>query len=283
MWNELIDVGSPLFRRPEPGEAGRPTPGMRETDEAVAGRERALLEHAASCRACGQIALRYQMLGRALRTWGPPPDAPAGLADRILAAVAEQTLPRSRLATGTTRARRFWRVGLPMAAAAAAIAAAITVGLLSRLVIEPARRMQPGPLAATIPAPIRDLDGAGGQMLNTALADATDATWDLARSASEPAARISRQVFDAAISLEGTPAQPRIGGGAVPESVTGLSLDALAYDSAAAVATLQQVGDHLASGVKPLSSTARQAFGFLLGPARPKPEVRAQLPAARGA
>jgi hypothetical protein len=283
MWNELIDEGSPLFRRQEPGETGRPTAGTRETDEAAAGRERALLDHAASCRSCGQVALRYQVLGRALRAWGPPPDAPAGLADRILAAVATHTLPRSRQSTGTARARRFWRVGLPMAAAAAAIAAAITVGLLSQLVIEPAGRILPGPSAAKIPAPIRDPDGAGGPMLNTALADATDATWDLARSASEPAARISRQVFDAAISLEGTPAQPRFGGGAVPESVTGLSLDALAYDSAAAVATLQQVGDHLASGVKPLSSTARQAFGFLLGPARPKPEVRAQLPAARGA
>ena len=120
-------------------------------------------------------------------------------------------------------------------------------------------------------------------MLNSALADATDATWDLARVASEPAARISRQVFDAAVSPERAPAQPGVAGDAIPESGTVLSLDALASDSAAAVATLQQVGDHLASGVKPLSSTARQAFGFLLGPARPKPDARPHAPVARGA
>ena len=238
-----------------------------------------------SCRACGQIALRYQMLGRALRTWGPPPDAPAGLADRILAAVAEQTLPRSRLAdrhhagsSGSGGSACRWPPQPPQSRLRSPSVCC------SRLVIEPARRMQPGPVAATIPAPIRDLDGApGGPDAQHGPGRRDRATWDLARSASEPAARISRQVFDAAISPEGTLAQPGLRGGAVPESVTGLSLDALAYDSAAAVATLQQVGDHLATGVKPLSSTARQAFGFLLGPARPKPEVRAHSPAARGA
>ena len=283
MWNELIDARSPLFRPPEPVRAGRPTPGTRETDESAAGRERALLDHAASCSACGQVAQRYQVLARRSAPGGRRPMHQPGWRIESWPRCPRRLCLDRAPSIGTVRARRFWRIGLPMAAAAAAIAAAITVGLLSRQVIDPARRMQPGPLAATIPAPNREPDAAAGQMLNTALADATDATWDLARSASEPAARISRQVFDAAISPEGTPAQTRIGSGAVPESATVLSLDAFASDSAAAVATLQQVGDHLASGVRPLSSTARQAFGFLLGPARPKPEARGHLPGARGA
>ncbi len=284
LWNELIDAGSPLFPGPDTGLAGTPAPGVRATDGAAAGRERGLLEHAANCRRCGQTVMRYQVLGRALRAWGPPPDAPAGLADRILAAIPANTLPRSRPRTGTPGVRRFWQVGFPMAAAAAMIAAAITVGLFSRLMIDRTRPVQqPSPSVAGIPALSRDPDAAVGTKFNIALADATDATWDLARSASEPAARIGRQVFDAATSPERTVPRSGIAVGAVPDSVTGLSLDALAPDSAAAAATLQQVGDHLASGVRPLSSTARQAFGFLLGPARPKPDVRAHAPGARGA
>jgi len=170
-----------------------------------------------------------------------------------------------------------------MAAAAAAITAAITVGLLSRLTIDRSRRMPPGPSVAMISVESRDPDSVRGELLNTALADATDATWDLARLASEPAARIGRQVFDAATSPERTPSPPGVVVGAMPDSVSVPSLGTLAPDSAAAVATLQQVGDHLASGVRPLSSTARQAFGFLLGPTRPKPEARAHSPGARGA
>ncbi len=44
------------------------------------------------------------------------------------------------------------------------------------------------------------------------------------------------------------------------------TLDPLGPDAAGASDVLQQVGDRLAAGVRPLSSTARHAFGFLLGP-----------------
>ena len=63
-WNELLDTCAPVA-----------------TD-----RERALLAHAAVCATCREVAERYQGLRRALSAWGPPP-APAGSAERILAAV----------------------------------------------------------------------------------------------------------------------------------------------------------------------------------------------------
>ena len=116
-----------------------------------------------------------------------------------------------------------------------------------------------------------------------ALADATAATWDLARSASEPAARISRQVLDAATEPEHDPGPAAALPAPIAATVSVPSLDSLAPDSAAAATMLQQVGDRLATGVRPLSDTARHAFGFLLGPALAKPEVPANPPAQKGA
>ncbi len=128
-----------------------------------------------------------------------------------------------------------------------------------------------------LPAKNTGVNPSQSPRLNEALASASEATWDLARSASEPAARLSRQFLDAAGDLD----NPRQSGNSAAVSVP--SLDSFTPDSASAVETIQQVGDRLASGVRPLSSSARQAFGFLLGPPPPKPEVRANPPAARGA
>jgi hypothetical protein len=155
--------------------------------------------------------------------------------------------------------------------------AIITTALVTRISIN--RYRDHDRLASAIPghSASGSFDRSDGPKLNEALASATEASWDLARSASEPAARLSRQLLDAA--TEAAPEQPHQSSGAV--SVP--SLGAFAPDSAAAVATIQQVGDRLANGVRPLSSTARHAFGFLLGPAPAKPENRANPPAARGA
>jgi hypothetical protein len=116
--------------------------------------------------------------------------------------------------------------------------------------------------------------------LNRALAEATSATWDLARSASEPAARISRDMLEARPPAGESPVQPPADPSATVsvesrEDVAGLSLplpslDPLGSDAAAASAIVQGVGDRLSAGVGPISDTARHAFGFLLGPPRPR-------------
>jgi hypothetical protein len=120
--------------------------------------------------------------------------------------------------------------------------------------------------------------------LNHAVAEATAATWDLARSASEPAARISRRMLDAATEPDrndnspASPAQtePMIATVSVP------SLDALTPDPAAAGAMLQDVGGRFATGVRPLSDSARQAFGFLLAPVPAKAAAPNNPQSSRG-
>ncbi len=79
-------------------------------------------------------------------------------------------------------ARPIWRIGLPLATAAAAALALIFV----RPAID-GRRLDRQTTVAVNHSPVVG----DTRALNTALADATAATWDLARSASEPAARIS--------------------------------------------------------------------------------------------
>ena len=255
IWNELFENSSP----------------------SAGDREQALLEHAVDCPTCRQRAAGYQALRQAILAWGEPPAAPATLADRILVAVRAQT-PSVRQRAGISRTViRLRRSSPVLTAVAASILAVVAAGVIAVMTIEPARGRQR--MASARPAAPRSgfSDSSEHPRLNEALASATEATWDLARSASEPAARLSRQFLDAATvaDLEQN--------SAASAAVSVPSLNALAPDSAAAVATIQQVGDRLTSGVRPLSSTARHAFSFLFGPVPPKPDIRANPPAARGA
>jgi hypothetical protein len=120
---------------------------------------------------------------------------------------------------------------------------------------------------------------------NSALLDATEATWDLARSASEPAARIGRQFLGATLEHEQSPGKVDAMNDREPviRAVSVPSLNSLTPDATAAGILLQQVGDRLATGVRPLSDTARHAFGFLLGPALSKPDVPINPPAQKKA
>jgi hypothetical protein len=282
-WNELLDAGGPAI-----GGVARPGPSTVAPRLAVtmsmSDLELTLRDHAADCPACRQVATRYQLLHRALGAWNAQPAAPIDLADRIL--VAAQSPASTRWGAGMRSTRPIWRIGLPLATAAAAAVALVFV----RPTIDgprPDRRTTVPPLVArNIPrGAVSHSDSGPGTVsadtraLNTALADATAATWDLARSASEPAARISRQVLDAATGPE--PASVDDGSGSFSVSIS--SYVPTAPDSAAASAMLRQVGDSLATSVGPLSTTARHAFGFLLVPALAKPEVRHIPPAAKGA
>ena len=260
LWNELIDAGSR-----SPGDDHSCTDTERET---------ALFQHAAACPACRRSAAGYQALQRAILAWGKAPEPSHGLTDRILAAV--DAPPRaSRLTARLSRPTIFnrWPV-----AAAASIVAVLALGIIiSRVNVNVARDR--GRLVEREPLPAKNFGSNPSESprLNEALASASEATWDLARSASEPAARLSRQFLDAAGELD----NPRQSGNSAAVSVP--SLDSFTPNSASAVETIQQVGDRLASGVRPLSSSARQAFGFLLGPPPSKPDNRANPPAARGA
>jgi hypothetical protein len=92
--------------------------------------------------------------------------------------------------------------------------------------------------------------------LTLALADATLATLDLARETSAPAARVGRQML-ASVAAEGE--GPALVLPTAPEPPADV---------------LQSVGEGVNQGVRPLSGSARHAFGFLLGPApvvKPRP------------
>jgi len=101
--------------------------------------------------------------------------------------------------------------------------------------------------AKSKPAPAPDVASASPRPLTDALAEATSATWDLAQHASAPAARIGRQVFDStSVNLPSAPFSRPVG----VRPVSGV---------------LQSVEERVNAGVRPLSGSARRAFGFLLG------------------
>jgi hypothetical protein len=279
-WNKLIDMDRADARQ---GCAGAGPLVLARADT-----ERALLDHEADCPACRQLGARYQVLRRALQAGVQSQAPPAGLADRILTEI-ERPSPSAWAVYGEARSQLIPPAFVAFAAIAAVlIAVVLPLSYLSRDL--QSRLDRPKTVLHPTPGPsghdeVSETVAVDPRSLDTAVADATAATWDLARSASEPAARISRQVLNAATQADresGLPTsdtrlEPVTAGVSVP------SLAALAPDTAAAGAMLQQVGDHLATGVRPLSDTARHAFGFLLGPAITKPEVPANPPAPKGA
>jgi hypothetical protein len=200
-------------------------------------RLRALEEHAGRCPSCRALAAGYQLLERALRSWGPGPSPPNGFAERVLQAREPEPVIVGRLR---------WRW-----AAAAALLVAVLVGL--RLAGHPRGPGNP-------PDPIAGRGAArpdAPRPLADALADATLATLDLARETSAPAARIGRQVLASAAVSPGPP----------------LSIPA-PIEPAADV--LQSVGDGVNQGVRPVAGSARHAFRFLLGPALRTPPAPAR-------
>jgi hypothetical protein len=278
LWNELLD--SETCARGSVENAGLPGLGVAEC-------ERALLQHAAECAACGQVGARFQLLRRAIRAWGPAPAPSAGLTDRILAEIEAPATTTALTDYRSNQRERHWPALAGLAAiAAAAVVLAIALPTLNRSM---ERAQRNGPSVTLHNTPFDPKRGSATiigdrRALNVALAEATAATWDLARSASEPAARISREVLDAATRSDQTPHEltSNTGPGAVRATVSVPSLDSLVPDTAAG-AMLQQVGDHFTHGVRPLSDTARHAFGFLLGTTLTKPDVRLNPPAQKGA
>ena len=212
--------------------------------------EARLIAHAESCPACRPILNRCQTLRRAIDVWKNPPAPSARLIDRVLESPRdferEPGLLPAAIGSSPPRSRLRLVAGL----AASLFLVAVTGALLTR-------RMPPESSAPTNPGALK-IAGAGtpSQGLNRALADATLATIALARSAREPAARVGRELL---VVVE-TPEDSSI----VPST-----LDPIGAGGVEAAEVLQRVGDEVAAGVRPLSNSARHAFGFLLDTPRP--------------
>jgi hypothetical protein len=202
-------------------------------DAAVPEVERALETHASGCEPCRAAAARYELLRQALLAWGPSPAPPAGFVERVLAAHEHE-------------GRRPRTLPIPRGARwAAAAVLLLGMGLAIRVATHRAGQPANAPLAAKVPVP---------RPLSAALADAASATIDLARTTSEPAARVGRRVLATSLPAE-------------------LAAPAPLVPVADALPTL---GDDVQRGVQPLSGTARRAFGFLIGPAWTEKPAKAE-------
>ena len=198
-----------------------------------------LASHAVHCTACNRKLVQYRRLHSSVREWGPPPSPSADLVERVLRRFAAAEPAQAPIQLGwAPRASQQ-----PVWWAAAAAAVLVVAALSLRAILGPgtaARPLAPGAPPAVAHAPVRPL--------SEALSHATEATLDLARETSAPAARIGRQVL-------ATTALAEPSGFEVPVSVSPAS------------DVLQSVGDHVNRGFRPLSGSARHAFGFLIGPA----------------
>jgi hypothetical protein len=187
--------------------------------------------HAASCARCQALGARFQALAQAIRALGPVPTVSEVFPDRVLAEMENA---------------RWWPRLLPImpVAAAAVLVVALTIGVRVWWTSRPAAVVPPLQAARVQAIDARDL--------TSALVDATSATWQLAQEASAPAARLGRQVLEASTS-EDPPLSLSLPSGVTADLVPG-------------VESWQAVGERMNAGLRPLSGTARQAFGFLLGP-----------------
>jgi len=197
--------------------------------------EHRLDAHASGCPGCRASLVGYQVLRQAVAALEPPPVPSAEATGRLLRLMA--TVPAHHPAR--PRPRVVW-AALATAAALLALAWSGTPGLV------PAPPPLPGPIARPSP-PV-----AAPRPLGPALAEARSASIELAREASAPATRIGREVL-----------------GGLDEAAD------LDLDSGPAVADppgpepsemFHAVGERVNAGVRPISGSARHAFGFLLGP-----------------
>ncbi len=187
--------------------------------------------HAASCEPCRATSARYRVLRGAVAALARPA-IPAG----SMARLRDLRVPATRAAS-PSGLRWAW---VPLASAAALLAIA---QLGDRGPREPAG---PGPAG---PPPLGVRAAAGP--LGRALAEASRATIELAREASAPAARIGREALDLDDLAGGPPGElAPIDGGSSPD----------------APGLFREVGERVNAGVRPITGSARHAFGFLLGP-----------------
>lgn len=239
IWSNLFDAP---HRHPNEVTTGLHSAGSSELDW-----HESLREHAQTCPGCRTRMNQYETLRLAIRSWEltPKPAPSNDLVDRILAAAAASPAPISR------QHSRLWRI--TWVAAASAVAASIAVAIIRRgdqpapenskpaVAIARGDRRAEEPTPATPPRP-------DTRALRQALSEAGEATWELAYAASGPALRIGRQVLEPAdvpVSLEGFDSPESSNPGQIISEV------------------LNDFGEELTSGVRPLSDSARRALDFL--------------------
>ncbi|WP_435005399.1 hypothetical protein P12x_003283 [Tundrisphaera lichenicola] len=211
LWNELLDA-----RQVGPSDL-----------------ERELEGHAASCAGCRSISTRYQVLRHAVGSIGPAPIPSAESTARLL-----QRMEAAR--SSSTRPARPSRI-LTRSAWASLAAAAAVFGIVRWM-----GTSGPGP----VDPPISIVATERHRPFDSALADATSASIELAREASAPAARIGREVLSDLEAPQDESKSRSVPGGFPPVPAS----------------ALLSVGERLQASVRPISGSARHAFGFLLGP-----------------
>jgi hypothetical protein len=243
IWNQSLDA-----RRRQDGEHERE-------------RDQELREHAAACPSCRVRHRQFEALRQALEVWTlrvesrPAPTPSPELIERIIEAAAR---PEPTKIAFRPRRGLLPRLAIVALATAAAVFAMIGPGLRPT----PPQAV-PAPAVASGPRLERGL-------LGVAVDDATAASWQLARLASEPARRLGREMIDASF-------QP-------VDLTSSTDLDLPALDAGSiSPALLSQMSDVLAAGVRPLSTSARQAFGFLRAPRSEKSDRPIARPTEKGA
>lgn len=273
LWNALLDAETAAHHR-----------SARADDDArgdSTGREEAARLHAGSCPRCLELGVRNEALRRALRSWTRRPTASSTpeLADRIVTAACHSSRTERRL----QGAIAFAVAGLAVAASLFLVFGPIHWQLDHPKAERLARQSDGLQIGAAEQSPAMAADA---RLLKNALADATEATWDLARTTSGPAARLGRQVLEAAIRPEELASRSTTDDAEDRSESALTALPALLRDlpgSPPGAGLLQDVGVGLTESFRPVSATARQAFGFLRSPSLDKIGSPVASPASKGA
>ena len=209
--------------------------------------ERRLEEHAGSC----ARVERSRLVTRRFARWSGPSDrlpAPRPSRPARLLALMDAAQVRARPRPIRRLVRFAW---IPLSTAAALL---VIVRLGGTTRPEP---IAPSMTVVTPPTPV-----AFFRPLDSALDEGGAGTIELALEASAPAARIGREVLG-----------DRGAGGDLAPAPAGPVDDDLATPPSDLI---QSVGERLTASVKPISGSARHAFGFLLVPPA-TPPVRKSL------
>lgn len=194
--------------------------------------EESLREHAEVCEVCRARQLEFETLREALRAWSDRP--------RVLE-IGARSHP--------TRRGRAW-----VAAVASAMAAAVVAAVA---ILPPGSPSSLEPIVEAPSAPVAQRD-----LLGEAVDDATAASWHLAQLAAEPAAWLSREIIDASFSP--TEIETRALEIAYLDPPADSELGSI--PDASAPGLFRGMGRYLSAGVEPVSTSAREAFGFLRPP-----------------